>query len=144
MVDGIKPELPHPLVELEVVYSDTPIVTNLQRVICKWIATDTQYIFYYEVVDKTEEELEQERIDSIPEEITKLDFVLGLLDLYGIDPSEFTLKFDSIENEYERKRLGLEFSYSSHIKLNSNIVKFLIDNYPISMREVEDMFLNLK
>lgn len=57
LVDGKKPQLPSNIVELEVVYADTPTPSSTQKVVESWEVTDTQYKQVFTLVNKTAYEI---------------------------------------------------------------------------------------
>lgn len=57
LVDGKKPQLPSNIVELDVVYADTPTPSPTQKVVESWDVTDTQYKQVFTLVNKTAYEI---------------------------------------------------------------------------------------
>lgn len=57
LVDGKKPQLPSNIVELEVVYADTPTPSATQKVVESWEVTNTQYKQVFTLVNKTAYEI---------------------------------------------------------------------------------------
>jgi len=56
-VDGVKPQLPSNIVELDVVYADKPTSSATQKVVEGWIVTDTEYKQIFTFVNKTAYEI---------------------------------------------------------------------------------------
>ena len=56
-VDGVKPQLPSSIVELDVVYADKPTPSATQKVVEGWMVTDTEYKQIFTFVNKTAYEI---------------------------------------------------------------------------------------
>lgn len=139
-VDGQKPELPSNIVELEVIYDNKPEPTSTQKVVENWVATETQWVQSFSLVDKTEQELEDDRIAAIPPHITRRQLKIGMLTILNINPDTIETMISQIEDETERKIALINWNDSGFIEIDHPMVLSFATELNLTQRQLEDFF----
>jgi len=140
LVDGSRPVLDSNIVELEVVYSTRPIITNTQNIIESWIRDNNEYKQIFSIVNKTQEELEADRIAAIPEEISKRQLNLALFSQYGIETTQINALIAAIEDESQRKITEIEWRDGAFVKRSHPMVNAFWAQLGYTSRQLDDLF----
>jgi hypothetical protein len=139
-VDGKKPELPSNIKELEVIYDERPIPIPTQKVVETWTATETQWIQSFSLVDKTEQEIEEDRIAAIPPYITRRQLKVGMITILNLDPDTIETMILQIEDETERKIALINWNDSGFIEIDHPMVLSFATELNLTQRQLEDFF----
>jgi hypothetical protein len=145
LVDGIRPQLDYPVVEIEIVYPETPLYDPSTQTIDYQEYLDIpnlQYVKGYVVRNLTQEEINsinQQPLVYVPDTCTPRQFRLGLLD-YGIDPDSITNMILSIEDEVERKRVLITWEYAIIIEKNNPLITQFAQQLNVSQEGIDEIF----
>jgi hypothetical protein len=145
MVDGQRPSLGYPIVEIEIVYLETPTYDALTQTIDYKEFLDLpnlKFVKGYVVRDLTQEEIDANNQQSkpyVPETCTPRQFRLALLD-FDIDPDYITSFIEQIQDVNERKRILIIWEYANSIERNDPLITQFAQLLNIENETIDDIF----
>ena len=144
-MDGQKPTLEYPIVEIEVVYPETPPYDVLTQTIDYKEFLDLpnlKYVKGYIIRSLTQNEIianNQQQIETVPESCTPRQFRLALLD-FNIDPDYITNFIQQIEDLDQRKRILIIWEYSNSIERNDPLIDQFAQLLNVDNLTVDEIF----
>jgi hypothetical protein len=145
LVDGIRPQLDYPVVEIEIVYPETPLYDPSTQTIDYREYLDIpnlQYVKGYVVRDLTQEEIDNlnnSQKEYVPESCTPRQFRLALLD-FNIDPDFITQFISQIPDLDERKRIMIIWEYSNSIERYDPLIEQFAQLLNVDSDTVDEIF----
>lgn len=144
LVDGERPILTDGIVELTLNYTDRPIISDTQVIETTWQVQGTEYVEVHNVRDKTQQEILEEKEAATPTEITKRQLLMYLFTNYNITPTMIDEMIATMEDEYQKALLLIEWEYATTIdRTNSNVIAFAAA-MGISEEELKDIYYYAK
>jgi hypothetical protein len=144
-VDGIRPYLEPPVVEIEIVYPEKPNYDSSTQTIDYREYLDLPNLQFkkgYVVRNLTQQEIDvmnQPPPVYVPDSCTPRQFRLGLLD-YGIDPDSITNMILQIPDENERKRVYITWEYAVIIERNNPLIIQFAQQLNVSEQGIDEIF----
>lgn len=144
-VDGVRPELPYPIVEIEIVSISPPPYDSLTQTIDyrEWLDLQKlQYIKGYVVRNLTQQEIDdmnKPTVEYIPESVTPRQFRLALLD-YNIDPDYITNFIAQLPDPDEKKRISIIWEYANSIERNDPLIEQFAQLLNVDSDTVDNIF----
>ena len=142
-VDGIRVNVTHPLVELEIVTRESPPYDNTTQTIDYQEFVDIsnlQFVKGYVVRNLTQEEINQNNQPyPVPQTCTPRQFRLSLLD-YGIDPDYITSFIQQMPNQTESKRIMIIWEYANSFERNDPLISQFASLLSVSEEIVDNIF----
>jgi hypothetical protein len=145
MVDGQRPTLEYPIVEIEIVYPDKPSYDiSTQTIDYKEFLDlpNLKFVKGYVVRDLTQQEIDannQQQGPFIPDTCTPRQFRLALLD-FNIDPDYITNFIQQMEDLDQRKRILIIWEYSNSIERNDPLISQFAQLMNIDNETVDNIF----
>jgi hypothetical protein len=145
MVDGQRPSLGYPIVEIEIVYPETPTYDALTQTIDYKEFLDLpnlKFVKGYVVRDLTQQEIDNlnnSQKEYIPESCTPRQFRLALLD-FNIDPDFITQFISQIPDLDERKRIMIIWEYSNSIERYDPLIEQFAQLLNVDSDTVDEIF----
>lgn len=145
-VDGQRPTLIYPIVEIEIVNNENPIFdSSTQKLVySEYLDLDNKkFIKGYVVVDLTPEEIENlnsQPTYGVPETCTPRQFRLALLD-FGIDPDSISQIIDSFPDPEQRKRISIIWEYSNSIERADPLIEEFARIMSVPVQTVDAIFV---
>lgn len=141
IVDGSRPNLEYPLIELEVIFTNPPEYNlEIERVTNYWQLQKDKYIQMWNIIQLTNDEIESIRISKIPEEISKRQLKIALLIQLGIEGEQIETMISQIEDATQRKITEIEWRDGAFVKRTHPMVNSFADQLGISQRQLDDLF----
>lgn len=141
-VDGKKPVLPENIVELDVSYDEEPIIESGQKRVEAW-TVDLEHKTYVQnlyAANKSEQELEADRLAAVPKAINRRQVKHGMLQLLNMDPNTIDNMIAAIEDENERKIAQIYWQDSNTVEIEHPVLLGFASALGLSQRQLEDFF----
>jgi hypothetical protein len=145
MVDGQRPSLGYPIVEIEIIYPETPTYDVLTQTIDYKEFLDLpnlKFVKGYVVRDLTQEEIDannQQPKPYVPETCTPRQFRLALID-FDIDPDYITSFIEQIQDVNERKRILIIWEYANSIERNDPLITQFAQMLNVDEQTIDEIF----
>ena len=120
--------------------NNVPEITATQKIIVTWEEFSNYITQSYTVEDKSDEELELDRIAAIPEEISKRQLNLALFSQYSIESIQIYAMIASIEDEIQRKITEIEWRDGAFVKRSHPMVNTFWAQLGYTSRQLDDLF----
>lgn len=145
LVDGVRPQLDFPIVEIEIVHIERPNYNQSTQTIDykEFLDLDNlQFKKGYVVRDLTQEEIDNlnnSQKEYVPESCTPRQFRLALLD-FDIDPDFISQFINQISDLNERKRIMIIWEYSNSIERYDPLIEQFAELLNVDTDTVDEIF----
>ncbi len=140
LVDGAPGKLDSNIIELEIEFTNRPIITSTEKIIESWGRIGDKYVQNYTVINKTDEELEADRISAIPDEISKRQLKIALLVQLGIETEHINNMISQMSDDTQRKITEIEWNDSAFVKRSHPMVNEFWKQLGYTDRQLDDLF----
>lgn len=124
----------------EIIIGEIPSYSDTQKLEDSWQIIDNKLTKVFTVVNKTSEEIEQERLSKIPEEISKRQLKIALLTQLNIEGTQITAMISQISDDTQRKITEIEWNDGAFVKRTHPMVNLFAEQLGISQRQLDDLF----
>jgi hypothetical protein len=144
-VDGVRPNLEPPIVEIEIIYPETPSYDRSTQTIEYKEFLDLpnlKFVKGYVVRNLTQEEIDANNNQPgayVPETCTPRQFRLALLD-FDIDPDYITNFIEQIQDVEQRKRILIIWEYANSIERYDPLITQFAQMLNVDDQTIDEIF----